>query len=96
LPHLSSQDRELVEGLASSIVNKLIHRTMVTLKTEVNSSSGPAFVEAARRFFSLDRESPSVPQIETYTESPPYQIESAAETGAEDPAPEPLIHKRAR
>ena len=96
LPHLSSQDRELVEGLASSIVNKLIHRTMVTLKTEVNSSSGPAFVEAARRFFSLDRESPSVPQIETYTKSPPYQTESAAESDVEDPAPGPSIHKRAR
>jgi hypothetical protein len=26
---------------------------MVTLKTEVNSSEGAAFVEAARRFFSL-------------------------------------------
>lgn len=96
LPHLSSQDRELVEGLASSIVNKLIHRTMVTLKTEVNSSSGPAFVEAARRFFALDRPSPSAPQIETYTESPPYQTESAAESDVEDPAPEPSIHKRAR
>jgi len=34
-------------------VNKLIHNTMVTLKTEVNSSEGAAFVEAARRFFSL-------------------------------------------
>ncbi len=96
LPHLSSQDRELVEGLASSIVNKLIHRTMVTLKTEVNSSSGPALVEAARRFFALDRESPSVPQIETHTESSPYQIESATESDVEDPAPEPSIHKRAR
>lgn len=59
LSHLSPQDRELVEGLASSIVNKLIHRTMVTLKAEVNSSNGPAFVEAARRFFHLDRPSPS-------------------------------------
>jgi glutamyl-tRNA reductase len=54
LPHLSRQDRELVEGMASSIVNKLIHRTMVTLKTEVTSSDGPAFVEAARRFFHLE------------------------------------------
>jgi glutamyl-tRNA reductase len=43
----------LVEALASSIVNKLIHNTMVTLKAEVNSSEGVAFVEAARRFFSL-------------------------------------------
>lgn len=96
LPHLSSQDRELVEGLASSIVNKLIHRTMVTLKAEVNSSSGPAFVEAARRFFSLDRHPPSVQQIETYRESPRYHTESPAEAGAEDPAPETSVQKRAR
>ena len=40
--------------MASSIVNKLIHNTMVTLKAEVNSSEGAAFVEAARRFFSLE------------------------------------------
>ena len=39
--------------MASSIVNKLIHNTMVTLKAEVNSSEGAAFVEAARRFFGL-------------------------------------------
>ncbi len=54
LAHLPVQDRELIEGLASSIVNKLVHGTMVTLKSEVNSSSGAAFVEAARRFFNLE------------------------------------------
>ena len=96
LPHLSPQDRELVEGLASSIVNKLIHRTMVTLKAEVHSSSGPAFVEAARRFFSLDRQSPSAQPIETYTESPCCHAESSAESGAEAPVPETSTHKRAR
>jgi hypothetical protein len=53
LGNLSAPERELVEAMASSIVNKLIHNTMVTLKTEVNSSEGAAFVEAARRFFSL-------------------------------------------
>ncbi|MDF0644039.1 MAG: glutamyl-tRNA reductase [Nitrospira sp.] len=53
LAHLSTQERELVEGMASSIVNKLIHHTMVTLKTEVASADGAAFVEAARRFFNL-------------------------------------------
>jgi glutamyl-tRNA reductase len=53
LTNLSVQERELVEAMASSIVNKLIHSTMVTLKAEVNSSEGAAFVEAARRFFSL-------------------------------------------
>jgi glutamyl-tRNA reductase len=58
LSHLSVQERELVESMASTIVNKLIHSTLVTLKTEVNSSDGIAFVEAARRFFNLG-ESPS-------------------------------------
>ncbi|MCX5724334.1 MAG: hypothetical protein NTX84_07450 [Nitrospirae bacterium] len=53
LANLSGPERELVEAMASSIVNKLIHNTMVTLKAEVNSSDGAAFVEAARRFFSL-------------------------------------------
>ncbi len=53
LANLSAQERELVEAMASTIVNKLIHNTMVTLKAEVNSSEGAAFVEAARRFFSL-------------------------------------------
>ncbi|MGH7183535.1 MAG: glutamyl-tRNA reductase [Nitrospiraceae bacterium] len=61
LANLSAQERELVEALASSIVNKLIHNTMVTLKAEVNSSEGAAFVEAARRFFSLS--DPALPDV---------------------------------
>ncbi len=59
LAHLSPQERELVEGMASSIVNKLIHNTMVTLKTEVASADGAAFVEAARRFFNLSDVGPA-------------------------------------
>jgi len=54
LAHLSPQERGLVESMASSIVNKLIHNTMVTLKSEVTSADGAAFVEAARRFFNLN------------------------------------------
>jgi len=61
LANLSDTDRELVEAMASSIVNKLIHNTMVTLKAEVNSSEGAAFVEAARRFFNLG--DPSVSNV---------------------------------
>ena len=53
LAHLPPQERALVETMASSIVNKLIHNTMVTLKSEVTSAEGAAFVEAARRFFNL-------------------------------------------
>lgn len=58
LAHLSPEERALVEGLASSIVNKLLHNTMVTLKTEVASAEGAAFVEAARRFFNLGNAGP--------------------------------------
>ncbi len=57
---LSSQDREMVEGLATAIVNKLIHNTMVTLKSEVASAEGAAFVEAARRFFNLSEAGPGL------------------------------------
>jgi glutamyl-tRNA reductase len=53
LAHLPPQERALVEAMASSIVNKLIHNTMVTLKSEVASADGAAFVEAAKRFFNL-------------------------------------------
>jgi glutamyl-tRNA reductase len=59
LAHLSPQERALVEGMASTIVNKLIHNTMVTLKTEVTSAEGAAFVEAARRFFNLSEGGPA-------------------------------------
>jgi glutamyl-tRNA reductase len=59
LSHLSTRERELVESMASTLVNKLIHSTLVTLKTEVNSSEGAAFVEAARRFFNLGESSSS-------------------------------------
>ncbi|MBX3347271.1 MAG: glutamyl-tRNA reductase [Nitrospira sp.] len=96
LGHLSAQDRELVEGLASSIVNKLIHRTMVTLKSEVNSSSGPAFVEAARQFYALDRPAASTQQAETYSESSRYLTDSRPQSEADEPTPEPSVPKRAR
>jgi len=72
LANLSAPERELVEAMASSIVNKLIHNTMVTLKSEVNSSEGTAFIEAARRFFSL-----ADPTVSNADES----ASSASETG---------------
>jgi glutamyl-tRNA reductase len=54
LGHLSPDERSAVEGLASAIVNKLLHGSLVTLKTEADSAGGALFVEAARRFFNLD------------------------------------------
>jgi glutamyl-tRNA reductase len=94
LAHLSQQDRELVEGLASSIVNKLIHRTMVTLKAEVNSSNGPAFVEAARRFFNLDQ--PSIRNRDEQECTDRQRGLPAVHDTSEQEEPEAAVRKQAR
>lgn len=87
LANLSAQERELVEAMASSIVNKLIHNTMVTLKAEVNSSEGAAFVEAARRFFSLA--DPALSNVKGNTTSASETCHSSQEDirGAEEVTP---------
>jgi glutamyl-tRNA reductase len=94
LGHLSPQDRDVVENLASSIVNKLIHRTMVTLKSEVNSSSGPAFVEAARRFFNLDQASSPDQAAGSYAEQPRCLVHDDDESAHDEPETETSIRKR--
>ncbi len=53
LGELSEKDRIAIEGLASAIVNKLLHGPLVTLKAEAQSQNGFAFIEAARQFFEL-------------------------------------------
>ena len=94
LAHLSPHDRELVEGMASSIVNKLIHSTMVTLKSEVNSSSGAAFVEAARRFFNLDHPASSGPEAEGATDRSGCRTRASDASTHEAAMPETPIPKR--
>jgi glutamyl-tRNA reductase len=59
LTNLSDLERQAIEALASSITNKLLHGSLVTLKAEAESANGALFVEAARRFFNLDQEPPS-------------------------------------
>lgn len=54
LNKLSDQDRETIEGLVSGIVNKLIHGSLVTLKSTAQSSHGSIYIDAARRFYDLD------------------------------------------
>jgi len=57
LGSLSEQERAIVEALAQGMVNKLLHGSLVTLKTEAHTSSRALYIEAARRFFSLSDES---------------------------------------
>lgn len=58
LGDLTLEQREIVEGLAASIVNKLLHSPLVVLKDEARSKNGAQYVEAARRLFNLDKDLP--------------------------------------
>ena len=44
-----------MEGLASGIVNKLLHGPLVALKSAAQSTNGLVYIEAARRFYDLGR-----------------------------------------
>ena len=50
---LTPQQQEAVEGLASGIINKLLHGPLVALKSAAQSSNGLVYIEAARRFYDL-------------------------------------------
>ena len=54
LSALSDQDRETVEGLVSSVVNKLIHGSLVTLKSIAQSSNGHIYIENAPQLYVLE------------------------------------------
>lgn len=84
LVNLSEQERDAVEGLASSIVNKLLHGPLVTLKSEAQSSHGLMFIEAARRLFHLDRE-----RSGKELEKEPSDRGPAEPIGDRDPASDP-------
>ncbi|MDL1888188.1 glutamyl-tRNA reductase [Nitrospirales bacterium NOB] len=94
LAHLSPEDRAAVEGMASAIINKIVHGTMVTLKAEAASSSGAAYVEAARRFFSLEPPAAYAMAQPGDAERP---SEGASGNGAARlPEPAPLIPKASK
>jgi glutamyl-tRNA reductase len=58
---LSVEQRETLEGLATSIINKLLHSPLVALKDEARSKNGALYIEAARRLFNLDKDLPRHP-----------------------------------
>ena len=77
---VAPQDRQCIEALASGIVNKLLHGTLATLKAESDSTVGRVFIEAARRFYTLE----DVPE-------PPEMQGQDSETSPEEHLP-PVPH----
>lgn len=52
----SDAEREAIEAMASSIINKLLHTPIVRLKQESQSTAGSRYLQALRDLFSLDDE----------------------------------------
>lgn len=50
---LSSKDRDLIEAMSHSIVNKILHRPLVTLKEYANHPMGVRYLDLARGLFGL-------------------------------------------
>ncbi|MDC4227974.1 MAG: glutamyl-tRNA reductase [Candidatus Manganitrophus sp.] len=51
---LTPAQREMLESLTSSIVNKLLHNPLTVLKEEAHSTNGNMILEATRRLFHLE------------------------------------------
>jgi glutamyl-tRNA reductase len=51
---VSDSEREAIEAMASSIINKLLHTPIVRLKQESQARGGGRYLQALRDLFSLD------------------------------------------
>lgn len=54
LRSLSPEEMQIIEGLTSTIVNKILHNPLVALKVEADSTNGLLYAEAVRKLFDLD------------------------------------------
>ena len=51
---MSDKEKEILDKLTSSIVNKIIHDPLIVLKKQSESDNGTIYVEVARKLFKLD------------------------------------------
>jgi glutamyl-tRNA reductase len=54
LGNISERDREIIEGMASGIIGKILHQPVTRLKTEASKLTGDIFVDTIREIFNLD------------------------------------------
>jgi len=54
LSHLSEEDRNILDQMTSSMINKIIHKPTVSLKQKTKSSEGQTYLKAIRELFHLD------------------------------------------
>lgn len=53
---MSEKEKEMLEALTASIVNKILHPSLAVLKEEMNPEGRATYIYIARRLFGLDRE----------------------------------------
>jgi glutamyl-tRNA reductase len=56
LNHLSERDKEYINALTISIINKILHKPIVNLKKEIESPNGFQLLELTKHLFGLDKE----------------------------------------
>ena len=54
LSHLTSEDRNILDQMTSSMINKIFHNPTVNLKQKTKSSEGQSYIKAIRELFHLD------------------------------------------
>jgi glutamyl-tRNA reductase len=54
LGNISERDKEIIEGMASGIIGKILHRPVNSLKTEASKLTGDIYVDTIRELFNLD------------------------------------------
>jgi len=83
LPRLegaSQSDRDVLEAMGRTLVNKLLHQPMTQLKAGAGEPDGALLIDAIRRLFALSEEerAPKEPSTETSTEAKVTQLAAAA------------------
>ena len=56
LGNISDRDKEIIEGMASGIIGKILHHPVTSLKTEASKLTGDIYVDTIREIFNLDQQ----------------------------------------
>jgi glutamyl-tRNA reductase len=54
LGNISEREKEIIEGMASGIIGKILHHPVTRLKTEASKLTGDIYVDTIREIFNLD------------------------------------------
>jgi glutamyl-tRNA reductase len=76
----SQSDRDVLEAMGRSLVNKLLHQPMTQLKAGAGEPDGALLIDAIRRLFALSEEEPAAKESSTQsgTEAKVTQLAAAA------------------